>query len=143
LDQFRLTGKVTVVPEPSNKGFHSRGNVAFERLSAGGFDWEAKRVQTFDSLSGRMRASWCRPTPGSPLKGGYKEAEKWPKSVPATTEAANEEEKKLVEEALGNFALVLIEPNYVDWVQMDVIPNQRTSFTREDDEPWTETIVVP
>ena len=143
MDQFRLTGKVSVVPEPGNVVFHSGGNVGFERLLAGGFNWEAKRVQVFDSLSDHMRASWCRPTPGSPLKGGYEEAEKWPKSVPTTTGATNEEEKKLVEEALGNFALVLVEPTFVDWVQMGVVPNRRTFFTRGDDGSWTETIVVP
>ena len=143
MDQFRLTGKVTIIPKPSSKVFHSGGNLAFGRLSAGGFDWEAKRVQVFDSLSDHMRASWCRPTPGSPLKGGYEEAKKWPKSVPTTTGAVSEEEKELVKQALGNFALVLIEPSYVDWLQMGVVPNQRTLFIRGDDESWTETIVVP
>ena len=143
MDQFRLTGKVSIVPEPSSKVFHSGGSAGFEKLSAGGFDWETTRVRVFDSLSDHMRASWCRPTPGSLLKGGYEEAKKWPKSVPATTGATNEEEKKLVEEALGNFALVLIEPTFVDWVEMGVLPNQRTFFTRGDDGSWAETIVVP
>jgi pyridoxamine 5'-phosphate oxidase len=137
-DQFRLTGKVTIFPEPG-----SGGNVTSGRLSAGGFDWEAKRVKIFDSLSDYVRASRCRPAPGSPLKGGDEEAEGWPKSVPTTKGATNEEEKKLVEEALGNFALVLIEPTFVDWVQMGVVPNQRTFFTGGDDGSWTETIVMP
>jgi len=144
MDQFRLTGKVSLVPEPSNGVIHSGGNAAFERLSAGGFDWEAKRVQIFDSLSGRMRASWCCPmAPGSPMEGGYEEAKKWPKDVPTSTGATNEKEKELVEQALGNFTLVLIEPTFVDWVQLGVVPNQRTFFYRGDDESWTETIVVP
>lgn len=142
-DQFRLTGRVTIVPEPGNRVFHSGGNIAFERLSAGGFDWEAKRVQVFDSLSDHMRASWCRPTPGSPMEGGYEEANKWPVTIPTTTGAKNEKEKKLVERALANFALVLVEPTYVDWVQLGVVPEQRTFFYRGDDETWTETIVVP
>jgi len=141
-DQFRLTGKVSIFPDPANKAFHSGGNVGFKTLP-GGFDWGAKRVQVFDSLSDHMRASWCRPTPGSRMEGGYDEAKKWPKSVPTTTGATNEEEKKLVEVALGNFALVLIEPTFVDWVQMGVVPNQRTFFTRGDDGSWIETIVVP
>ena len=144
MDQFRLTGKVTLIPEPGNLGvFHSGGNLGFKKLSEGGFDWEAKRVRAFDSLSGRMRACWCRPTPGSPLKGGYEEAKKWPETIPTTTEATNGNEKKLVEEALGNFALVLIEPTYVDWVQLGVSPDQRTLFHRGEDESWTETVVVP
>ena len=142
-DQFRLTGKVTIIPEPGNRVFHSGENLAFGRLSAEGFDWEAKRVQVFDSLSGNMRASWCRPTPGSPLEGGYEEAKKWPQTIPTSTGAANEKEKKLVEQALRNFALVLIEPTYVDWAQLGVVPDRRTFFCRGDDECWTETIVVP
>ena len=137
-DQFCLTGKVSLVPNAS-----FGGSLAFERLSARGFDWDAKRVRVFDSLGSHMRACWCRPPPGSPLKGGYEEAKKWPESVPATTGVTNEEERKLVDEALGNFALILIEPNYVDWVQLGIVPNRRTFFTREDDESWTETIVVP
>ena len=77
------------------------------------------------------------------MEGGYEEANGWPKSVPTTTGATNEEEKKLVEVALGNFALVLIEPTFVDWVQMGVVPIQRTFFTRGDNGSWIETIVVP
>ena len=133
MEQFRLTGRVTFVPK-SGSG---------ERLSEGDFDWEAKRVQVFDSLSGRMRASWCRPTPGSPMEGGYEEAKKWPETIPTTTGATNEKEKKLVETALGNFALVLVEPTFVDWVQLDTVPDRRTFFDRGQDGLWTETIVVP
>ena len=143
MDQFRLTGKAAIVPEPASRVDHSGGGLAFERFSTGGFDWEAKRVQVFDSLSDHMRASWCRPTPGSPLEGGYEDAKKWPKSVPTTTGATSEEEKELVERALGNFALVLVEPTYVDWVELGVVPNQRTVFDRADDGSWAETIVVP
>jgi pyridoxamine 5'-phosphate oxidase len=143
MDQFRLTGKVSLVPEPRHKVFHSGGTLAFEQLSTRGFDWEAKRVQVFDSLSGHMRASWCRPTPGSLMKGGYEEAKDWPETVPTTSGATNEKEKKLVEQALGNFALVLIEPTYVDWVQLGTSPNRRTFFHRGYDGSWTETIVVP
>ncbi|KAF9786798.1 hypothetical protein BJ322DRAFT_1052049 [Thelephora terrestris] len=143
MDQFRLTGKASLVPEPGNRVFHSGGTLAFESLLTRGFDWEAKRVQVFDSLSGHMRASWCRPTPGSLMKGGYEEAKDWPETVPTTSGATNEKEKKLVEQALGNFALVLIEPTYVDWVQLGTSPNRRTFFHRGDDGSWTETIVVP
>lgn len=143
-DQFRLTGKVTFIPGPGNpRVFHSGGNLGFEKLSEGGFDWEAKRVRVFDSLGGHMRAYWCRPTSGSPMKGGYEEAKEWPETIPSTTEATNENEKKLVEEALGNFALVLIEPTYVDWTQLGISPDRRTLFYRGENGSWTETIVVP
>lgn len=132
-EQFRLTGKATLVPEPGRT----------PKSGGSGFDWEAKRVQIFDSLSDHMRAGWCRPTPGTPMPGGYEDAKKWPLAVPTTTGATTEEEKKLVKQALGNFALVLIEPTYVDWIQISVVPNRRTLFRRGGDGSWTETIVVP
>lgn len=143
MDQFRLTGKVTLVPEPASSVFKSEGSLGFERISARGFDWEAKRVQVFDSLSGRMRACWCRPTPGIPMEGGYEEAKNWPETIPTTSEVGSEKEKKLVAEALGNFALVLVQPTFVDWHQLGTTPDRRTFFRREEDGSWTETIVVP
>ena len=142
-DQFRLTGRVTLVPEPGSRIFHPGGSVAFQRLSASGFDWEAKRVQTFDGLNPLLRAGRCCAPPGSLLDGGYEEMREWPVTIPTSTEATTEEEKKLVERALTNVTLVLVEPTYVDWLQLSVVPNQRTLFRREDDESWTETIVVP
>ena len=77
------------------------------------------------------------------MPGGYEDAKKWPQTVPTTTGATTEEEKRLVEQALANFALVLIEPTYVDWIQVSVVPNQRTLFHRGGGGIWTEAIVVP
>ena len=141
-DQFRLAGKATLVPAPGRTP-ESGGSVVSQRLPVGDLDWEAKRVQVFDSLSDHMRAGWCRPTPGTPMPGGYEDAKKWPPTVPTTTGATTEEEKKLVEQALANFALVLIEPAYVDWIQVSIVPNRRTLFHRGGGGSWTETIVVP
>ena len=69
-DQFRLTGRATLVPEPSSQVFNSGKSVAFQRLSANGFDWEAKRVQMFGGLNSLLRAGQCCPPPGSPLDRG-------------------------------------------------------------------------
>ncbi|KAF9780603.1 hypothetical protein BJ322DRAFT_1011887 [Thelephora terrestris] len=85
MDQFRLTGKASLVPEPGNRVFHSGGTLAFESLSTRDFNGEAKRVRVFDSLSGHRRASLCRPTPGSLMKGGYEEAKDWPETIPTTS----------------------------------------------------------
>jgi pyridoxamine 5'-phosphate oxidase len=102
MHQFRLTGNVTLVPEPGKGFFGSGGDLGFERFSARGCDWEAKHVQVLDGLSGRMRACWYHPMPGSPIKGGYEEAEKWPGAILATTGATNTNEKKLVDVAVEN-----------------------------------------
>jgi len=53
-----------------------------------------------------------------------------------------EEDKKNLEIALRNFALIVIDPFEVDFVELGVDPNQRTKFTR-DGEQWMEEIVVP
>jgi pyridoxamine 5'-phosphate oxidase len=62
------------------------------------------------------------------MKGWYEEAEKWPEATPATTGATNKK-KKLVDVALGNFALVLIEPTFADWIQLGTcMSDRRTCF---------------
>jgi hypothetical protein len=66
----------------------------------------------------------------------------WPAEVPKPSEARTEKEKELAELALSNFAIIVIEPLNVDWVQMAIKPNRRSFFTREGVE-WKEEIVVP
>lgn len=78
------------------------------------------------------------------MKGGYDDALEWPESLPALGEAKDEEEEKNVEEALKNFALVVIEPFEVDFVELGTKPEKRTVYRREPQETeFTETIVVP
>lgn len=90
-----------------------------------------------------MKASWCRPgIPGTQLEGGYEEAKKWPQSLPKLGEAETEQDKRNLEIALSNFALVVIDPFAVDYVDLGIVPNQRTKFTKEGEE-WVEEIVVP
>jgi hypothetical protein len=54
----------------------------------------------------------CRPAPTSLLRGGY-EMNDWP-----VKGAKTGKEKKLAELALSNYAMIIIESLYVDWVQM-------------------------
>ena len=90
-----------------------------------------------------MRATWARPVaPGSVLES-YDVPNQWSREVPATTEANSEEEKKQVQDALHNFAVVLVEPFKVDWVQLGEKPNRRTVFTRNDEDKWDEEIAAP
>lgn len=148
-EQFRFSGRATVVPAPGQQPLHGQALATLASTAAlqaqGVVDWEAKRVATFDAMGATMRASWARPTPGSKMggSGGYDEAEKWPQKLPTLEEAENEDERKQVLFALGNFALVLIEPTDVDWVEMSVVPNRRTRFVKGEDGQWTETILVP
>jgi len=142
-DQFRIAGPVRIVPRPGHAaGSTGEPSPALKRLDEQGFDWEAKRRAVFDSMSAHMKASWCRPPPGSVMEA-YADAKKWPATVPRLGEAASEEDRKNQEQALGNFALVLLEAEEVDWVQLGEKPNHRTRFVRREDESWAEEIIVP
>ena len=144
------------MPAP-NQPFHMMN--AFPRGSAlsfldadgdeehpGKLDWEKKRQEVFNSMSSHMKATWARPPPGSSLNS-YDDAKAYPETVSNIGEAANEEDKRNTEIALSNFALVLIEPHEIDWVQLGVAPNRRTRFTRLASEgngdEWEEQIQVP
>lgn len=163
-EQFRVNGKVYIITPPSHPfrtiqtfppgSALARLNESGEledqtdgfTLQGGGYDWEKKRKEVFDDMSGGMKASWATPPPGDLLKS-YDEANAWPGPLPKLEEADNEDDKKDLEFALGNFALVVIEPLGVDWVQLGVRPNRRTKFTRNENlsngDEWVEEIVVP
>lgn len=144
-EQYRISGQASIIPTPAHPyyaQFDPLRGLALSALQKEGINWETKRTESFDSLSGHMKASWCRPVPGTKLDGGYEEAKKWPERLPKLGEAENEQDKKNLEMALGNFALLLIDPTEVDFVELGMIPNQRTKFTREG-EKWVEEIVVP
>jgi len=144
-EQYRIIGNASIIPTPSHPYYvqfdPSRGPTLVA-LKTEGIDWELKRSQVFNAMSGHMKASWCRPPPGSKLEGGYEEAKKWPHTLPQLGEAVSEEDKRNLEVALGNFALIVIDPIEVDFVELGLVPNQRTKFTR-DGGKWVEEILVP
>lgn len=159
-EQFRIAGHAYILPAPASDfaadtdyrpigimSIESRAQVlskAFPKAELGGveFDWEAKRVELFDGMSGHMKASWLRPIPGTPLEGGYDASKAWPESLPKLGEASSEEEEKQLQDALKNFALVVIDPAEVDYVELGVVPNRRTHFLRKEGS-WEEKAVVP
>jgi len=155
-DQFRISGRARVFAAPGHPisesvpvpiprhgtGAPDDDCAGINALEESGFDWDHKRRELFDAVSEQMRASWCRPPPGRPLEGGYEEMNDWPAKVPKPGEAKTEKEKELAELAFSSYALVVIEPSYVDWVQMAIRPNRRTFFIREGDD-WKEVAVVP
>jgi len=145
-DQFRISGPARVFAAPEHSIFSpprdAPDSAGIKALEATGIDWEAKRRELFDAVSEQMRATWCRPPPGSVLKGGYEEMNDWPAKVPKPSDAKTETEKKLAELALSNYAIIVIEPSYVDWAQLAIKPNRRTFFTCEGVD-WKEKIVVP
>jgi len=90
-----------------------------------------------------MRATWCRPVPGSPLIGGEEEANKWPVRLEEPGVDSDEGSKGNWETALTNFALLVIDPYECDYIELGVVPNRRTKFSRTEDGDWKEEALVP
>ncbi|KAF8524957.1 hypothetical protein JB92DRAFT_3081728 [Gautieria morchelliformis] len=137
--QIRVVGSTYLLPQPSH-----RWHASFARDmgdEAMDIDWDLERVKVFDSISGYLRATFVRPVPGSPMTS-YDDAEKWPVTLPKHGEADGEEQKRLVEEALRNFALVVLDPTEVDFLELGPSPDRRTTWTKKGRE-WEEHIVVP
>ncbi|KAF5385152.1 hypothetical protein D9615_001080 [Tricholomella constricta] len=150
-EQFRISGLASAIPTPANalyKHFlhnvrNAKSTSAVAALSREGFDWEAKRKQMFKSMSGHMKASWCRPVPGTRLEGEEEEARKWPVKLEEPGDDADEETRRNWETALANFALLIVDPTEADFLELGVMPNRRTRFWKTIDGAWDSEAVVP
>jgi pyridoxamine 5'-phosphate oxidase len=150
-EQYRISGLANVIPYPTHPLYrHFSDNIqnapkssALAILSKEGFQWEEKRVETFKGMSEHMKASWCRPIPGSRLQGGEAEVKKWPVKLEVLADGDEEEAKQNWETALCNFALLIVDPTEVDFVQLGVVPNRRTRFWKTSDGVWKEEDLVP
>lgn len=114
-------------------------------------------------MSPPLKASFCRPVPGSAL--GEQDPKQWPEELPSPEEATGKD-KERIKEALENFAVIALEPVFVDlyafhlfsagcWsdvvcsvppmgrVRLKVMPNERFQYTKETDGSWKEVAVVP
>ena len=72
---------VSMPPSQSQHANAGLGSAYAALAKEPNFDWEAKRVEVFKTMSAHMKASWCRPTPGSKLSEDDDEAKKWPERV--------------------------------------------------------------
>ncbi|GAA5821330.1 hypothetical protein JCM11251_004574 [Rhodosporidiobolus azoricus] len=161
--QFRIVGSAYVLPSPSFSTAPtttgtittpdvdpSASSFSFpfpaEKLAPyDGFNWDEERVRQFRKLSPELRASFYRPVPGTTLKEWGGKMEDLPAQLPESVEdAEGEEQKKQVEQALKNMALVVIDPTEIDLVDLGSEPNTRT-FWRLDasDGQWKEEGLVP
>jgi len=137
-EQFRISGKAYVFSAPEKSV-----STLPQPFTESKINWEEERQEGFKKLSGFMKASWCRPTPGTPLNehGGKEAAKKWPQKLPEQGEGTEEEEKQL-KEALSNFALLVVDPSEVDFVELAKAPHKRTRFWLEEGS-WSEEDLVP
>ncbi|KJA28370.1 hypothetical protein HYPSUDRAFT_129559 [Hypholoma sublateritium FD-334 SS-4] len=155
--QFRISCEIYLLPAP---GHHLHAHFtdvlanANRETSLAQFkthDWEETRQTMFKSMSAHMKASWCRPIPGSPLIDDPKKVtvDSWPERLedPGSdvTEEGYAEGKRLWDIALDNFALVVIDPYEIDFVDLSLIPNERILFTKQKGSLgwWNEQKLVP
>lgn len=83
-----------------------------------------------------------RPVPGTPVDSpDGADPSTFPKELP-TEDEANDEQKKLLQQALANFALIVLEPHHVDVADLGSQPNRRTVYSLHGGE-WSATEVVP
>lgn len=151
-EQYRISGIANVIPRPDHT-FYKNFVYSAEHASPGTglhalieqdkIDWEAKRLEVFKKMSPNMKATWARPAaPGSPLVDDPKS---WPERIDDPTDGDSEEEKenrKNWEIAYGNFALVVIDPVEVDYLEMAIRPNRRWRFWKHNRD-WKEQAIVP
>lgn len=146
-EQYRIGAKVHILPHPEHELV---GSFPAARLDKGGqdsnseFGWEELRRRIFNEVMGdAMRASFCRPNPGGAL-GDYEESKVWVNRLPKEEEAKGDLEKeRLVEEALRNFALIVVEPLRVDLLELGIEPHRKTVWERVENGEWSENLVVP
>jgi pyridoxamine 5'-phosphate oxidase len=148
--QFRISARTHVLPASSNK-LHS--NFPLQLLSSAGGgdsgpdspetadDWEKFRIKTFNALPPFLRASFARPIPGSSLQNPD-DANVWPSALPKIGKEDSEEDKSHIKDALENFALLVLEPLEVEYLELGVEPNRRTQWKLVKGE-WREKTVVP
>ncbi|BGP54297.1 hypothetical protein JCM8202_000728 [Rhodotorula sphaerocarpa] len=160
--QFRILGNAYILPSAAFPRHDSTkpksgatstaepGKISFpfpekELSPYDGFSWEDERIRQFRKMSPELRASFYRPVPGTDLADSNVKMEDLPETLPeGVQEAEGDEQKKQVQEALKNFALIVIDAIEVDLVDLGSMPNKRTQWVRKQgSSEWQEKGVVP
>lgn len=115
LSQYRILAKTHILPPPGDKYADLLKHFPGDRLAppslGSSFKWEDERQRIFRKMSPPLKASFCRPVPGSKL--GDEDPKKWPEELPDPDEAKGKD-KEHIKEALENFAIIALEPVFVD-----------------------------
>lgn len=88
--QFRVQGRAYVVPNdletPSDKLKECVKQMGGQGDEADAQWWIEEKNRQWEKMSGHLRASFARPTPGTPLKEVDRKPEDWAESIPAKGE---------------------------------------------------------
>lgn len=144
--QFRINGSAYTIPPQSDAEGKSKAAEALKALGTQGDEanpewWEKERMRLWkEAMSGHLRASFGRPTPGTPLDQCPPSSE-WPERLDA--ESDDPEEKKKIEYALSHFALLAIRVDGFEKLELKPTPNIRTQWTRQEGGDWKKQGVAP
>jgi len=140
--QFRIKGHAFLFGPSNNDNFPSKRlspSHPSKSSSSSSFSWEDERVRIYDKHSPTLKASFLRPTPGTPMHkvdGGGAKLEDYPQEL-------KEDQKDEMKKALERFAIIAIDPWQVDAADLGSMPNRRIIYTKKDNDQWTEEEVAP
>lgn len=98
--QYRITSNAWIFPPP---GHELHAKFPADRLApSSSFDWEAERKRIFRKMSPDLRASFCRPVPGSPLN---EDPKTWPEKLPSDLEEQTEQERAWIKQGTPSAAI--------------------------------------
>lgn len=129
--QYRFSGVAKLVVAPTHRLYALN---ASRSLASTDTDWEAIRQTQFRNLSPQTRAQFTWPDP------------KQPRTDTITHIKTLEEDSdngKLWASALNNFALILLDPRAVDFLELLPWPNRRTLFEVDVRGGWIRKDVNP
>ncbi|KAJ9094064.1 hypothetical protein QFC21_006165 [Naganishia friedmannii] len=151
--QFRVAGEALVVPNDADVNADSQKAIeeAVQKdvVRAVGEEkkanyWVKERERNWTKgISGHLRATFARPTPGTPLDKVDRKPQEWTETM--KPEGETDEQKQEAASAKANFTLVAIAPHTVEMLELKAVPNRRTVWTRPEQAggDWTVQAVVP
>ena len=129
--------------------------------------WEGKRREMWATeMSSHLRGSFGRPDPGKKMSEIEEKPEDWIQRLDAESVSAecsrwrcrlggtrlradggpeqdDPKQKKDIEFARNNFALLAIRPTGVEYLELKPTPNKRTQWTKRADGEWDRVEVAP
>ncbi|KAK1921678.1 hypothetical protein DB88DRAFT_498838 [Papiliotrema laurentii] len=140
--QLRITGKAYIVSADAATTRKAIQAMGVQEGEEGKNEWwQDKREQLWKDLSGHLRGSFGRPTPGTPLDQVKEKPEDWIQRL--DPESDDPKQKKDIEFAKGNFAIIAVQPTGVEVLELKPQPNRRTQWTKQSDGSWSKVEVSP
>ncbi|KAJ1962022.1 hypothetical protein IWQ62_003664 [Dispira parvispora] len=161
-EQFRLRGHMYMITSPTYYGHHVAATQSYQETSRylqqfcwadpapesddSSIDWELLRLNHFFYMSPELRSSFICDYSGKPYTSLTSQEQRDCQSQLALTQlnleqpdsspsSSNHSTHRQVQQALQNFVLLILKPDYVDRCQLNTTPATRTVYVRQDRVP--------